>query len=255
MFKLEWFRQVAIGRKVILNVQTRSVQSSVAAKELLGSAVMVGVMAKDYPRHEDGVAYIRALHEAGIQVSAGLGDGNSDQWEHALNLALATTPAHLNQIFPAAALSHYALSTKNATTLVNAMIRPTGQPGVVNLGTGPLSQSNNQALVPVDAAVSMLKEMGIRSLKFFPIDGIARLDEVRVVAKAVAAANMMLEPTGGITPDNVGEIVRVCLEEDVSYIMPHLYGSLKDPMSGDLDLKKLKTTFVNVEQTLKDHER
>lgn len=238
--------QQAIGGKVLLNIQTRSVEASVQATELLGRAVIVGVMAKDYPRLEDGVHYIEALHQHHVQVSAGLGDGSADQWEHALQLALQTHPLHLNQIFPAAALSHYALRSKDAQTIVNAMVRPTGQPGIVDIGTGPLSQRIGRGHAAIENVLAIMKEMGVQSIKFFPIEGNTKLDEVRAVAEAVAREGMMIEPTGGITPDNVAEIVQVCLDAGVSYIMPHLYGSLKNPETGDLDIQKLTAAYHRV---------
>lgn len=234
-----FFKQ-AIGGKVLLNIQANSLESAKAAAELLGPAVIVGVMAKDFPVIEEGVAYIQRLHGEGVQVSAGLGDGSAEEWERALKLALAAKPLHLNQVFPAAALSQYVLRLQGAPTIVNAMVRPTGTPGMVHIGTGPLSQASPDAVVSVDSALSMMQEMGIESVKFFPIQGTGRLDEVRAVAKAVAGSGMMLEPTGGITPDNAAELVRACLEEGVTKLMPHLYGSLKNASTNDLDLEKLK---------------
>lgn len=243
---MERFEQSAIAGKVMLNIQTRSVVASKAATALLGPAVLVGVMAKDYPEAGTGEAYVRELHEAGVQVSAGLGDGSAAQWERALALAVATRPAHLNQIFPAAALSRQALRQSGADTFVNAMVTPSGRPGWVTLGTGPLSQAAAPAVVPVEAALAMMRETGIRSVKFFPIEGTKRLDELQAVAQAAAAADMMVEPTGGITPDNVADIVRVCLEAGVRRIMPHLYGSLKDPATGDLDIGRLERAYAAI---------
>ncbi|WP_135556519.1 KDGP aldolase [Paenibacillus cymbidii] len=245
---MEWFEH-AIGGSVILNVQTSSLGASLAAHQLLGRAVFVGVMARDYPNLADGAAYIGRLHEAGIQVSAGLGDGSPDEWERALQLALAARPPHLNQIFSAAALSQFALRREGAHTVVNAMIRPAGEPGIVSLGTGPLSgRMAGGVRVPADAAIAMMCEMGIVSVKLFPIEGDLRLDEVRAVARAVAAADMMLEPTGGITPDNVARVVDACLAEGVRCVMPHLYGSLKDPSTNDLDIARLERAAREVER-------
>lgn len=245
---MEWFDH-AIGGRVILNVQASSVGASQAAVALMGRAVFVGVMARDYASMEDGIARIDRLHREGVQVSAGLGDGSADQWERALQLALATKPLHLNQIFPAAALSQIALRREGAPTVVNAMIRPTGEPGIVELGTGPLSSKlAGGAKVPVEAAIAMMRETGVTSVKLFPIEGERRMDELRAVARAVAAADMMLEPTGGITPDNVAAIVAACLAEGVRYVMPHLYGSLKDPATGDLDVAKLERARREVER-------
>jgi 2-dehydro-3-deoxy-phosphogluconate aldolase len=243
--------QHGLGGKVLLNIQTNSLQSSKEATELLGNAVLVGVTAKAYPNLEEGIAYIRELQQNGVLVSAGLGDGSAEQWERALELALNTNPVHLNQIFPAAGLSQYILKEKGFDTLVNGMIRPTGEPGQVVLGTGPLSQDKAGSMVSIGVALALMKEVGIQSVKFFPLEGTKRLDEVRAVARAVAEAGMMMEPTGGITPDNAAEIVHLCLNQGVEYLMPHIYGSLKDSGTGDLDLNLLNQTYQNIEAVLK----
>lgn len=243
--------QHGLGGKVLLNIQTRSLRTSKEAAELLGSAVFVGVTAKDYPNLEEGIAYIQQLHQHGVQVSAGLGDGSADQWERTLDLALNTNPAHLNQIFPAAGLSQYMLKGKGFNTLVNGMVGPTGKLGEVILGTGPLSRDQAGSSVSIGAALALMKEVGVQSVKFFPIEGTKRLDEVRAVARAVAEAGMIMEPTGGITPDNAAEIVKLCLNEGVEYLMPHIYGSLKDPSTNDLDLNLLIQAKQNIEAVLK----
>lgn len=244
--------QHGLGGKVLLNIQTHSLRTSKEAAELLGNAVLVGVTAKAYPNLEEGIAYIRELHQNGVQVSAGLGDGSADQWERALELAMHTNPVHLNQIFPAAGLSQYALKQKGSDTWVNGMVAPTGEPGKVILGTGPLSKNEKGSIVSIQSALAMLKEVGIQSVKFFPIQGTGRLDEVRAVAQAVAQAGMVMEPTGGITPENVAEIVDLCLEQGVQYIMPHIYGSLKDSSTNDLDIRLLKQAYQNIKAVIKE---
>lgn len=243
--------QHGLSGKVLLNIQTHSLQTSKEAADLLGNAVLVGVTAKAYPNLDEGFDYIHELHQNGVQVSAGLGDGSADQWERALELALHTNPVHLNQIFPAAGLSQYMLKEKGFNTWVNGMVGPTGEPGKVVLGTGPLSRGEAGSIVSIEAALAMLKEVGVQSVKFFPIQGTKRLDEVRAVAAAVAAAGMVMEPTGGITPDNVAELVQLCLEQGVEYVMPHIYGSLKDPSTNDLDIRLLQQTYKNIEAVLK----
>lgn len=237
--------EAAIQGVVLLNIQAKSANTAAEAAKRFGRSVLVGVMAKDFANPEEGAAYIQKLHELGVQVSAGLGDGSAEQWENALSLALRTKPAHLNQIFPAAALSHYALRAVGAATMVNGMVRPSGRPGFVEIGTGPLSRTESTVL-PAEAALALLMETGVRSVKFYPIEGDRRLDELAALAGAAAKLDMAVEPTGGITPENVGRIVKVCLEAGVRRIMPHLYGSLKEPQTGDLDVGKLERAHENV---------
>lgn len=233
---------------VLFNVKAKTVATAVKAVQRFNQSVLIGVMAKEFPLLDEAVAFSLALQKQGVQTSAGLGDGSADQWERALTLAINSKATHLNQVFPAAALSQYVLKEKGLHTVVNGLIRPTGKPGFVAINTGPLSEQTENAEVPVKTAVSMFKEMGVSSVKFFPIEGDKRLEEVREVARAVASEGLIMEPTGGITPDNVGNIVRVCLDEGVRYVMPHLYGSLNDPATQDLDLHKLEQAYEHVQK-------
>jgi uncharacterized protein (TIGR03581 family) len=143
-------------------------------------------------------------------------------------MALAAQPRHLNQVFPAAALSQAALTSAGAPTVVNALVRPSGVPGMVQVATGPLSGRHQHAGVPVDVALDMLAEVGVRSVKLFPVQGAARLDELHAVAAAAAKRDLMLEPTGGISPDNLSAVLETCRAAGVRWLMPHLYGSVKD---------------------------
>ncbi|CAK9886113.1 MAG: 2-dehydro-3-deoxy-phosphogluconate aldolase [Candidatus Erwinia impunctatus] len=75
--------------------------------------------------------------------------------------------------------------------------------------------------------------MGGSSVKYFPMDGLQHLDEFRAVARACAAEDFWLEPTGGIDLDNYETIVTIALEEGVSRIIPHVYSSIIDKASGN----------------------
>lgn len=228
----------------LINVQASTVQTAVAAAERYGDRVLIGVVARDFADPADGAAHIQALQERGVRVSAGLGDGAAEQWERALQMSVRARPSHLNQVFPAAALSQRELRLAGASTVVNALVRPTGTPGIVNVATGPVSQRAAAGNLPIGTALDMLAEVGIESVKLFPIEGAARLDELRVVAAAVAERGMALEPTGGITPQNLPEVLAACREAGVTRLMPHLYGSVKDPATRDLSLDRLAAAIA-----------
>lgn len=233
-------------RAVLINIQCSNFDDALqAAKRFPGT--LVGVMAKSYACLQQGIDFAHQLRNAGIMVSAGLGDGCPGQWERALQLALGAKTEHLNQVFPAAALSQKALEQAGVDTCVNALIRPSGRPGLVNISTGPLSEQSAEAVVPAETAAAMLSEVGVRSLKFFPMWGIKALPEAIALAKAAARYNMILEPTGGLTPENVGPIVAALLDAGATHIIPHLYGSLKDTATGGLDMGKFEKALAAIE--------
>jgi 2-dehydro-3-deoxy-phosphogluconate aldolase len=228
----------AFDPPLLINVQAATVEVAAAATARYGQRVVVGVVARDFADPAAAAAHIRALHRRGVRVSAGLGDGAAQEWERALDAALLTHPYHLNQVFPAAALSQRALREAGAATIVNALVRPSGTPGEVVVATGPRSERTGGRL-PVEAALDMLVEVGVRSVKLFPIGGATRLPELRAVAEAAAERDMAVEPTGGITPENLADVLATCLDAGVTRLMPHLYGSLRDPATGDLSLARL----------------
>ena len=236
----------SINGKILINIQCFSVEQCLEARERYGNVFLTGVTAKSFPELEDGILTIRALQEKGIRVSAGLGDGASSQWERALKLALSCNTEHLNQVFPAAALSQRLIDEKGNHTIANALIRPTGRVGYVQIGTGPMSEKE-EAVVPIRAAAAMLKETHVKSLKFFPVKGLQYLEDLEEAARVAGEFDMMIEPTGGITPDNVEIIVRTCLRAGAKYVMPHLYGSLKDE-KGKLDFEKMDKAIAAIKR-------
>ncbi len=74
----------------------------------------------------------------------------------------------------------------------------------------------------------MIKEMGGNSLKFYPMGGLKCKAELIEAAKACAEAEFILEPTGGITTDNLEEILAIILNAGVKKIIPHVYTSIMD---------------------------
>lgn len=239
----------SIGGKILINIQCFSVEQCLEARERYGNVFLTGVTAKSFSELEDGIRTVQALQEKGIRVSAGLGDGASTQWERALKLALSCNTEHLNQVFPAAALSQRLIDEKGNRTIANALIKPTGRVGYVQIGTGPMSE-NEEAVVPIRAAVAMLKETHVKSLKLFPVKGLQHLEELAEAARVAGEFDMMIEPTGGITPDNVETVVRTCLEAGAKYVMPHLYGSLKDE-KGSLNFEKMDKAVTAIKRALK----
>ena len=233
-------------RSILINIQCSNFDDALQASKRF-SGTLVGVMAKSFFHLQQGIAFAHQLRDAGIMVSAGLGDGCPNQWERALKLALNARTEHLNQVFPVAALSQKALEQAGVDTCVNALIRPSGRPGLVNISTGPFSEQAAEAIIPGETAAAMLSEAGVRSLKFFPMEGTKALPEAIALAKAAARYDMILEPTVGLTPENVGPIVAALLDAGVTHIIPHLYGSLKDATTGNLDIGRFEKAVAAIE--------
>lgn len=224
-----------MNRKPIvgLNVLAKDVDNAVQIAEAAQGNVMIGVMVKSFATVEAAVERVKALQAAGVTVSVGLGAGDPTQWEKVVGVAVRTKPPHVNQVFPAAGYTLGALKQAGSPdTLVNALIQPSGEPGKVIVTTGAASRGYAEAL-SCDAAAALLADVGVPSVKLFPIEGTKRLDEVAAMVKAAVARGItMFEPTGGIDAETVARVVEVCADYGAERIVPHVYTSIVDPATG-----------------------
>ena len=130
-------------------------------------------------------------------LSVGLGGGNPAQWRAVAEIAKEVKANHFNQAFCAVGWTRANLGTDEIH--LNSMCAPCGKVGYVKISTGPLSRECAEpAIVPVDTAIAMIKEMGGNSIKYFPMGGLKCKDEMKAVAEACARNHFIMEPTGGI---------------------------------------------------------
>ncbi|MBS0970466.1 MULTISPECIES: 2-dehydro-3-deoxy-phosphogluconate aldolase [Yersiniaceae] len=218
--------------RVCLNVLAGSKANAQAVYDAAEGHVLVGVLSKNYPDVASAVAdmrgYAALINNA---VSVGLGAGDPRQSVMVGQIAAALQPQHVNQVFSGVGSSRALLGQPD--TVVNGLISPTGRVGWVTISTGPLSSGQPAATVPVETAIAMLKEMGGSAVKYFPMGGLATREEFAAVARACAAQDFWLEPTGGIDLENFTPIMAIALEAGVSKIIPHVYSSIIDSQSGD----------------------
>ncbi len=218
-----------IGGQLAVNVLAATPENAIDVVRQAGGSVLVGLISKGHTL-ESAVARVNACHEAGVPVSVGLGAGDPNVWRLAAEVAKATAPSHVNQVFPTAGYTAGLLA--GAGTVVNALISPTGTPGRVLISTGPLSATAAEpAVVSADTAAAMLKDAGVPSVKFFPLNG--AWDELEAMAKAAARAGIpVFEPTGGLDASNVAKAARICLEAGCQIVVPHVYSAVVEKATG-----------------------
>lgn len=233
--------------RVCLNVLGGSLKN---AEEIYAAAekhVEVGVLSADYPdvasAVEDMKKYMEVLEG---NLSVGLGGGNPAQWKAVGDIAKEIKAHHFNQIF--SAVGYTRANVGDDTCHINALVSPSGTPGLVKISTGPLSKEAEPALIPVDTAIAMIKEMGGNSIKFFPMGGLKCKDELKAVAEACARNEFILEPTGGITMENFREIMEIILKAGVQKVIPHVYSSIIDKESGDTKTECVKELLAIVKE-------
>lgn len=236
--------------RICLNVLGNSVENAKAIYDASEGHVLVGLLSKNYESVEAAVADMKK-HAAEIDnaVSVGLGAGDPKQCYMVAEISKEVQPQHINQVFPY--VGNTRATVGQTDTFVNALVSPCGKPGYVNISTGPNSSSEEPAIVPVETAIEMLKDMGGSSIKYFPMGGLKTKDEYIAVAKACAAHDFALEPTGGIDLTNFEEIVKIPLDAGVKKIIPHVYTSIIDKETGDTKIEDIKTLY-NIMKKLVD---
>jgi uncharacterized protein (TIGR03581 family) len=159
---------------------------------------------------------------------------------------------HINQVFPAVGPTRANLGERDGW--INGLVSPTGQVGYVNLSTGPFSAAQpEQAIVPVRAAIALVRDMGGNALKYFPMNGLTREDELRAVAKACGEEGFALEPTGGIDLDNFEPILRLSLEAGVPQVIPHVYSSIADKATGRTNVQDVRVLLEIMKKLVDRH--
>lgn len=219
--------------RAALNVLAGSIQNAKEVFEAAEGYVLVGVLSKNYPTVQEAVSamkeYGAAIEDA---VSIGLGAGDNRQAAVVAEIVKSYPGTHINQVFPAVGATRANL--RGADGWISSLVSPSGQAGYVNISTGPFSAAGaDQAVVPVKAAIALVRDMGGNALKYFPMQGLKLADEYRAVAEACAEEGFALEPTGGIDKDNFEAIVRIAFEAGVQQVIPHVYSSIIDSASGD----------------------
>ena len=217
--------------RVALNVLAGSVANAKEIYEAADGHVVCGVLTKNYPDNDSCIADLKKYQSAvNNAISVGLGAGDPNQSKMVSEVSQVIQPQHVNQVFTGVGYSRALLGQDQ--TIINGLVSPTGKVGYVNIAKGPLSSKEMATEVPVTTAIALLKDMGGSSFKFFPMKGLAHKAEYKYIAKACAANDFSLEPTGGIDLENFEAILDIALEAGVTRILPHVYSSIIDKDTG-----------------------
>lgn len=233
--------------RVCLNVLAGSKDNARDIYDAAQGHVLVGVLSKNYADVATAVADMKeyaALIENALSV--GLGAGDPRQSLMVSQISQQVQPQHVNQVFTGVGTSRALLGQNDS--VVNGLISPTGKVGWVKINTGPLSASQTDAIVPVETAIALLKDMGGSSVKYFPMGGLETREEFAAVARACAEHDFWLEPTGGIDLENFEPIMEIALEAGVTKIIPHIYSSIIDSASGNTRPADVRTLLASVKK-------
>ncbi|MCC0692498.1 2-dehydro-3-deoxy-phosphogluconate aldolase [Clostridioides sp. ZZV14-6387] len=235
--------------RVCLNVLAGSIKNAKEIYDACDGHVLVGILSKNYSTVEAAIEDMKKYSkEIDNAVSVGLGAGDPNQSNMVSQISKELQPQHINQVFTGVATSRALLGQNDS--IINGLVSPTGKPGFVKISTGPLSSKEEDGIVPIETAIAMMKDMGGSSVKFFPMRGLKTKDEYIEVVKACAEHNFYLEPTGGIDLDNFKEIVQIALDNGVEKVIPHVYTSIIDKVTGDTKVEDIKTLYKIMKELL-----
>ncbi|WP_413380266.1 2-dehydro-3-deoxy-phosphogluconate aldolase [Alkalihalobacillus sp. 1P02AB] len=239
--------------RVALNVLANNIENAKEVFDAAAGFVVVGVLSKNYPTIEEAVIDMKKYGEAiDDAVSIGLGAGDNRQAAVVAEIVKQYGGSHINQVFSAVGITSANLCEQS---WINSLVSPTGKVGYVNISTGLHSAAaSEKAIVPVEAAIALVKDMGGQALKYFPMKGLSTKEEFRAVAKACAKERLYLEPTGGIDLNNYEEILSIALEEKVEKVIPHVYSSIIDPNTGKTNVEDVKKLLEITKRVVAEHD-
>ncbi len=239
-----------LNDRICFNCLTQSVDNAKEIIEAMEGHVVVGLLSASYQSTEEAIADINKYQaEIDNNVSVGLGQGNPKFWRRVADISKAVQPKHINQVFTATGFTRGHIGSEEP--FINSLVSPTGKPGYVRINTGEQSSNSQEAIIPVETAVLMAKEMGANSIKFFNMHGLKAKEELKVLSEVCAKHNFAVEPTGGIDLDNFHEIVKTILDAGVTKVIPHVYSSIVDKKTGLTninDIKKIYTMMQDLTQ-------
>lgn len=229
---MEAVRRHLYKGRVGINVLANSISNAKEVYEAAEGYAFIGLLSKNYATAEEAVIDMKAYGaQVNHAISIGLGGGDNRQAAVVAEIVKMYAGVHINQVFPMVGMTR--ANTRGKDCWINSLVSPTGRAGFVNISTGQASSSQeDKAVVPVKAAISLIKDMGGNALKYFPMNGLACEDEYKAVAQACGEEQFALEPTGGIDKDNFEEILKIALEANVPRVIPHVYSSIIDQKSG-----------------------
>lgn len=229
--------------RAALNVLANSIENAKEVFDAAEGCVLVGVLSKNYPTAQEAVVamkqYGAVIDDA---VSIGLGAGDNRQAAVVAEIVKHYPGSHINQVFPAVGATYANLAGRDSW--INSLVSPSGRVGYVNISTGPVSAANSEhAIIPVKAAIALVRDMGGNALKYFPMQGLELEEEFRAVAIACGEEGFALEPTGGIDMQNFEKIVQIALEAGVPQVIPHVYSSIIDKSTGNTNVEDVKVLY------------
>lgn len=229
--------------KFLFNYLVKDLQNLEEIVNAGGGYVVPGVSAANLSFVMETLEQINAFKKISKVISVSLGDhGNPRNWKRVLKIALLANPGHINQPFETSSYTDGYLKGIQKPQLVNGLIMPTGDKERVKL---PLS---NQ-VIKTEKFMALAKASNLQSIKLMPVKGTEHLEELVHITRLAATYGIKgVEPAGGITVDNIREILLAVKDIDIEFFMPHIFGSAMDPVTMRTNPEIVKQIYEQAKQ-------
>lgn len=244
MNTIKWYKD-----RVCINVLANNLKNAEEVYKAANKHVVVGILSKQFATNELALEEMKRWKvKLENNISIGLGAGDPKQCYMVAELTKEIKPNHANQVFTAIGLTNYNYGQNE--TYINCLVSPTGKVGYVKINTGPMSSQEKDAIISVETAIEMIKDMGGNSIKFFNMNGLKHIEEFKAVANACAKKDFGLEPTGGIDLNNFKVILEIAINAGVKKIIPHVYSSIIDKETGETKVEDVKKIMRIIKELL-----
>lgn len=226
-----------MSKNVFFNVLAKDLANAMEISAPAPEKILVGLTVKQFATNEEAVNTANEYKKNNVLVSIGLGAGDPAMWERVVQVSSKCLPYHINQVFPAAGYTKGVMDALNhKDCIINSLITPSDDPEFVYISTGAVSEGCKD-VVSVDTAAKMMADIGLNSVKFYPVGGNKKIENIKAMAKAAANNGIeIFEPTGSLSVENVHEVVEACFNSGMKTVIPHLYTSLVNKETGCTEL-------------------
>ncbi|RDX02585.1 KDGP aldolase [Listeria kieliensis] len=232
MNKTKFEKQKKWHNFALFNFLAQDAENATEVMDAADGYAVPGIVASDFDTPEEAVARLNELKKASDIVSVGLGGGGAfENFRSVLRIAELDQDCHINQPLETAAFAQLVDGI-----YANALVRPSGKVGIVNLATG--------GSIEVERLVDYCLEHQIPSIKLMSIRGTEHLDELVYLAKVAGERGIYgIEPAGGIAWDNIVPIISEVAETGIPFFMPHIFGATIDQATGRTKKNEIERIF------------
>ena len=218
-----------IHNNILFLVPALNIENAIEVNHALNGAGFLAVSAKNYSNAESLAQEAKQIQNKLGVVSIALGTVDFSQAEKVIKAALISKPDHINLPFESASYAQGRLhQAGDKDVVINALVYETDQTDQVII---KVDKKYSEGIITLNIrnAMELISGWGIKSVKTFFSKKGDHLSWLAKISRAAKEAGLeLVEPTSGISEENINEIINTCLEYGSDYILLHVFSSVID---------------------------